>query len=261
MNFHGVFFVTTGFAVLLSGCGIEKSVQRIDLQDSADMGFIQVNKDLSHREKLQLEVHQIKANAPMQVGSARSATGEGEERIRDANSSGTDLVGVGGVSARFEIQQATARYSYLTDRTGRYTQSFSANVSVLHMDSEYKAAQDTLNIDPISKGGIGLGYLGSWKINDKVSLNFSAARTNYQAKVTGTYWSGFVRIQPAKFYYVDIGAHQSLFNFGTETGVVYERRVAGESSCFQCDYIYNVTEKSDVDLRTDGIRIGIGFNL
>jgi len=93
-----------------------------------------------------------------------------------------------------------------------------------------------------------------------LSLNVAENWMHYSGDTTQSTFSLYLRVQPSEKFHIDIGHYRSYLDFGTDSQISYEQRVASSTPCHTpCNYIYDGTQNSDLEMETAGFRIGLGW--
>jgi len=249
----------------LSGCSSpQKSVQRLDITDShADSFYVQVNHKHAGGNTTQVELGQTEAQVDIRLSGATKATGEGEKRLRNVNQDDPDrnqIIGPATVNSQHTIQQLSVRSIFHVDDKGRFQFDVAPQLSLLHLDSSYRTPTQSLQTDFDKVGG---GILLNMKVPlyKMFSFNLAGSWLFYSGDTDQTALLTYVRIQPNANFYIDLGAHHSYLDLGTDSGMSYEQKVkVGEFCAPNCAYGYDGTSNSDTEIATSGYRLGVGWN-
>jgi len=251
---------------LLSACGTtkpQKSVQRLQITDgSANSYYLQANYNHAGGLITQVEIEQRDAREEIYLSGAQDASGQGENRLRhldQPNPDSNQLVGPANVDSQHTLQQVSVRSVFHIDDQGRFQFDVSPQFSMLRLESRYRTATQAFNVD-LDKFGGGIVLNMKVPVYKMLSLNVAENWMHYSGDTTQSTFSLYLRVQPSEKFHIDIGHYRSYLDFGTDSQISYEQRVASSTPCHTpCSYIYDGTQNSDLEMETAGFRIGLGW--
>ena len=262
-------YLMSMFLVLLcSGCGLfgkSESVKDIYIDDySVNTTTLEFNYHHDSGKRItQLELQQSKVSDELTVRAATSNNGQNEERLRNTREQDipeNQFIGVGKVTANYELQRVALRHIFKVDNNGRFQIDLAPELALSQLDSKYSSGQRHMSLD-LNKLGGGVFFNSRWIFNDALSLNFSSDHTFYEGSSSSAAFTLFLRVYPTNRFYIDFGKYVGGYDFGDDTKISYEGRVEEKIPCLNnCVYIYDGTSNSDLEFNTSGYRMAIGID-
>jgi hypothetical protein len=248
-------------ALFFVGCA--GSVQDIEINDSALIGSAQLNYHHSSGKVVtQLEFQSTKIDDKFLVNAAVDSRGVGEQRLRDTSATNlpeNQFIGVGEVTANYQMQQVTARSLFKVNNRERFQLYLAPELTLMQLDSKYISGQRHIDIDT-EKFGAGMTVVGSWRFMKQFSANASGSFNIYENESWRILNQIFVRFQPDKRFYVDAGVYSTFFVVANDR-ISLESRVIKTYPCIGgCEYAYDGSQNSDVEFDLKGFRMGIGVD-
>ena len=252
-------------STLLIGCGGSsniKSTKPIDLHDSnADAVFLQAKTTLSSGRKVRVELEQHQVKDTIFVNGGHGDSGRYEYRLHDGNpDSPSTLVGPATANTSQKITQISAHTYFSMVDTRRFKMEWAPHVSYLFLDSSYRIPGKKLQLD-MDKPGIGAQLQLGFIILPQLSINLAGKATFFTSDTSNISHNLFVRYQPTPQLNIDIGKYVGTLDVNEDSGVIYEQRVATDTSCRQdCVYEYNGKKPSKLEIDNSGFRVGLGWS-
>lgn len=253
--------------ILLGGCaGQGGAVLPLSIYDNnAHEISGQVRVKTESGRKFQFELEQFVAEDNFPLEGVANENGEKASRLRDGSvdlNSATTLAGPATVDSSHRVTQVFGQVDFSWVDTRHFQLGWAPHLSYLMLASDYAIPGKSFRID-LKEPGIGAQINAGILLYKQWSLNITSKLTSFSSDTSNFAQIVVVRFQPTPQFNIDLGFHKGTLDLNMDTGIIYEQRTTTDPRCYEdCIYTYNNkdNDKSDLEIESQGYRLGFGWN-